>query len=100
MGFQNFLLNKVRLSSLFENGKPWYPILTAVVTYWSPHLGYSFLKVKVFTAQWRPTPRDPMDCSGLESKELMKYSKLCSEKAMAPHSSTVAWKIPMDRGTW
>ena len=22
------------------------------------------------------------------------------EKAMAPHSSTLAWKIPMDRGAW
>ena len=24
----------------------------------------------------------------------------CSEKAMAPHSSTLAWKIPLDRGAW
>ena len=23
-----------------------------------------------------------------------------SEKAMASHSSTLAWKIPMDRGAW
>ena len=23
-----------------------------------------------------------------------------SEKAMAPHSSTLAWKNPMDRGAW
>ena len=22
------------------------------------------------------------------------------KKAMAPHSSTLAWKIPMDRGAW
>ena len=23
-----------------------------------------------------------------------------SEKAMAPHSSTFAWKIPLDAGAW
>ena len=23
-----------------------------------------------------------------------------SEKAMAPHSSTLAWKNPMDKGAW
>ena len=25
---------------------------------------------------------------------LLQYTKLISEKAMAPHSSTLAWKIP------
>ena len=37
----------------------------------------SFLKMRVLAAQWCPTLHDPVDCSGLESKELMKYSKLC-----------------------
>ena len=33
---------------------------------------------------------------------MIKYNHLeaVSEKAMAPHSSTLAWKNPMDRGAW
>ena len=32
--------------------------------------------------------------------EIFTTSVLEVEKAMAPHSSTLAWKNPMDRGAW
>jgi len=31
---------------------------------------------------------------------IQENSPVTSEKAMAPHSSTLAWKNPMDGGAW
>ena len=57
-------------------------------------------------AQSCPTPSDPMDCSpksrdfALPTKVLLVKAIVfpvvmyALEKAMAPHSSTLAWKIP------
>ena len=33
-------------------------------------------------------------------KPVLYVALYISEKAMAPHSSTLAWRIPMDRGAW
>ena len=42
--------------------------------------------------------------SVLDSRSLLfsyfTYSTVYMQKAMAPHSSTLAWKNPMDRGAW
>ena len=35
----------------------------------------------------------------LQSK-ISLYLRLCLEKEMAVQSSIIAWRIPMDRGTW
>jgi len=34
------------------------------------------------------------------SHEIKRHLLLVMEKAMAPHSSTLAWKNPMDGGAW
>ena len=44
-------------------------------------------------------PGDPMFKTSPSKAESMGFI-LDKEKAMAPHSSTLAWKNPMDGGAW
>ena len=59
--------------------------------------------------KWHPTPvflpgksheqRSLADYSPWGCKNVG-YNLVTLEKAMAPHSSTLAWEMPMDRGAW
>ena len=45
-----------------------------------------------------PTKGNAKECSNYHTIALISHTS--TEKAMATHSSTLAWKIPMDRGAW
>ena len=59
---------------------------------------------KIILLKWSYYPKQSTDFNAIPIKIPMAFfielEQIISEKAMAPHSSTLAWKNPMDGGAW